>query len=332
VRADRRSLLVSIGLIALAAGANAAETTWMPASPKKPLSDITIGFTDVGAGGNAYSATYIDTFIKYAKELGVNAVVLDSQGDPAKQADQIRDLIAQQVNVMVVWPVNGKAVVPAVRQAHDAGIPVVITNSKIDDSGTKYTVTFSGPNDYAEAKMAGELMVKALSGKGNVVIIGGNPGYTVSEMRESGFRDALAKAPEMKVLDSQPASSWSREKSQAIMEDFITRFGKQIDGVYTMESSMGMGAQAAIRAAEKDGKIVPGHIKQTDCTLFGIGWDAIKAGDYFGSVLQSPEEDAKAALKAAILTAEGEKLPNEVYFDGVPVTKDNVDQIKKPSF
>src|ERR1700691_520330 len=92
VRADRRSLLVSIGLIGLAAGADAAEPAWMPASPKKPLSDITIGFTDVGAGGNAYSATYIETFIKYAKELGVNAVVLDSQGDPAKQADQIRDL------------------------------------------------------------------------------------------------------------------------------------------------------------------------------------------------------------------------------------------------
>jgi ribose transport system substrate-binding protein len=56
------------------------------------------------------------------------------------------------------------------------------------------------------------------------------------------------------------------------------------------------------------------------------------ADEYYGSVLQSPEEDAKAALKAAILLAEGQTLPQEVYFDGVAVTKENVEQIKRPNF
>jgi ribose transport system substrate-binding protein len=329
----RRTFLSSLTLlIGMAGGAYSADApAWLPGKLSKPLSDITIGFANVNAGGNAYSATYTDTFIATAKELGVKAVVLDAQADAAKQADQIRDLIAQQVDVLVVWPVNGKAVVPAVKSASEANIPVVITNSKIDDSGKKYTKTFSGPNDYAEAQMAAELMIKALSGKGNVVIIGGTPGYTVSQLREQGFRDAIGKHPDIKVLDSQPVN-WSREKSQALMEDYITRFGKTIDGVYAMDSGMGIGALSAIQAAEKEGKLERGHIKQTDATLFGVVYDAIKANEYYGSVLQSPEEDAKAALKAAILLVEGQTLPQEVYFDGVAVTKENVEQIKRPSF
>lgn len=333
MRITRRTVVSSLAvMIGMAGAAYAADKPdWLPADLGKPLSDITIGFANVNAGGNAYSATYTDTFIETAKDLGVKAVVLDAQADAAKQADHIRDLIAQQVDVLIVWPVNGKAVVPAVKQASEAEIPVVITNSKIDDSGKKYTKTFSGPNDYAEAQMAAELMIKALGGKGNVVIIGGTPGYTVSQLREQGFRDAIAKYPDIKVLDSQPVN-WSREKAQALMEDYITRFGKTIDGVYSMDSGMGIGALSAIQAAEKEGKIEPGHIQQTDATLFGVVYDAIKAGQYYGSVLQSPEEDAKAALKAAILLAEGQPLPEEVYFDGVPVTKENVDQIKRPSF
>ena len=328
----RRTVLSGLtAVLALTGGAYADQPSWLPANAPKPLSDITLGFANVNAGGNAYAATYTDTFINTAKELGVKSVVLDAQADPAKQADQIRDLIAQQVDVLIVWPANGKAVVPSVKQADAAGIPVVITNSDIDDTGRKYIKTFSGPNDYAEAEMAGKLMVKALAGKGNVVIIGGTPGYTVSQLRDQGFRDVVAKYPDIKIFDSQPVN-WSREKSQALMEDYITRFGKKIDGVYSMDSGMGIGALSAIQAAEKEGKLEPGHIKQTDCTLFGVVWDAIKAQQYYGSVLQSPEEDAKAAIKAAILIVEGQKLPPKVYFDGVPVTKENVDQIKRPSF
>jgi ribose transport system substrate-binding protein len=327
----KSSLLIGLGLlVGLTASASAADPEWMPKTLKKPLADVTIGFSSLGAGVNAYVATYVDTFSGYAKELGVKTAVLDSQADAAKQSDQIGDLVAQHVDVMVVWPANGKANVPAVKRAFEAGIPVVITNSKIDDSGKEFTATFSGPDDYAEAKLAGELMVKALNGKGNVVIIGGLPGYTVSQLREKGFRDAIAKS-DIKVLDAQPAN-WSREKAQSLMENYVTRFGKQIDGVYSADSGMGVGALSAIQAAVKEGKVEGGHIKLTDCTLFGVAYDAIKAGDYYGSVLQAPEEDAKSAVKAAVLIAEGQTVPKEIYIDTPVVTMENIDKIKRPSF
>jgi ribose transport system substrate-binding protein len=327
----RTTAVAGLGLfLGLSAAARAAEPDWLPSPLKRPLADITIGLSTLGAGVNAYVATYDDTFVAEAKKLGVKLILLDPQADPAKQADQVNDLIAQRVDVAVIWPVNGKAIVPSAKRVHDAGIPVVISNSKIDPTGKDYTTTFTGPDHYSEAKDAAELMIKALGGKGNVVMINGLPGFTTSQLRVQGFLDAIAAHPDIKVLDSQPAN-WSREKAQTLMENYIARFGKQIDGVYSADSGMGIGAMSAIQAAVKEGKLDAGHIKQTDCTLFGIAYDAIKTGDYYGSILQAPEEEARSALKAAILIAEGQTVPAENYFKVTLVTKDNVDQIQRPN-
>jgi len=323
--------VLSLAAAGLASPGYAQTPDWLQGELKKPLEEVTVGFASLGTGVNAYVATYVETFTNYAKELGVKAVILDAQADPAKQSDQISDLIAQNVDVMVVWPVNGKAVVPAVRRVHSAGIPVVITNSKIDASGESYTTTFSGPDDFTEANIAGKLMVEALGGKGNIVMISSTPGYSVSQLREAGFLAAIKDHPDIKILDSQPAYS-APDKAQAIMENYITRYGKQIDGVYSHDAGMGVGALAAVRAAVKEGKLDAGHVKFTDCTMFGSVYDAIKAGDYYGSVYQSPAEDAKAALKAAILVAEGRDVPKTIILETPPVTAANIDSFDRPNF
>jgi ribose transport system substrate-binding protein len=89
---------------------------------------------------------------------------------------------------------------------------------------------------------------------------------------------------------------------------------------------------SAIQAAAKEGKVDAGHIIETDCTLFAVAYDAIKAGEYYGSVLQAPEEDAKVAVQTAILIAEGQTVAKKIYFDTPVITKENIDKFKRPSF
>jgi ribose transport system substrate-binding protein len=317
--------------VSLVAHAAAPAPNWLPQPLPKPLGSISVGFSNLGSGVNGYVATYLDAFKKYSSELGIKTVILDAQVDPAKQADQINNLLAQHVDVAIAWPVNAVAVVPALRKAKEANLPVVVTNSNVSAAGAPYYDTFSGPNNYTEAQEAAKLMVKGLNGKGNVVIINGTPGYTTSQEREKGFLDYIAKYPEIKVLDKQPAN-WSTEKAQSVMENYIVRFGNKIDGVYSADAGMGMGALNAVKAAVSDKKIAAHHVILTDCSITGAAYDAIKAGDYYGSVLQSPEEDARAAIRSAVLIAEGEKLPKTVYFDTPAVTKDNIDKFSRPTF
>jgi ribose transport system substrate-binding protein len=316
--------------LGVATAAHAADPDWLK-SPKKPLSDVTVGFANLGPGVNAYAATYLKVFNDYAKELGIKTVVLDSQADAAKQASQINDLIAQQVDSMVVWPVNGKGIVPFVKKAYDAHIPVVITNSNIDSSGEQYIAAYTGPDDYHEAFLAGQMMVEALKGKGNIVMLNGIPGYTVTQLRIDGFKEAIKDHPDVKILDSQPAY-FSQEKAQTLMENYITRFGKKIDGVFSVDSGVGAGALSAVQAAVADGKLDAKHVQMVDATIFGGIYDAIKSGDYYGSVVQSPEDDAKVALKTAVMVAEGMEVPRKVFLPMPIVTGQTIGGIPHPSF
>jgi ribose transport system substrate-binding protein len=308
----------------------AAEPAWFPKDAKKPLDSLTIGYAFVGAALNSYVATHGEEFQNYAKEIGVSAIFLDGQLDPAKQSEQVNDLITQQVDAIILWPVNGEALVPAVRRAKDAGIPVVIANTQIADAGKPLTAAFSGPDDFTEGRLSGELMAECLKGKGNVVMIDGLPGYMVATQRHAGFIEGIKESPDIKVIAAEPAN-FSQEKSQSVMEAMITKYGNTIDGVWTPEAGSGAGALTSVRAAVKDGKLKKG-VCMTDATIFGTIYDAIKAGDYYGSVWQAPRTDAQAAMKSAVLAAEGVAQPAMNFFETPKISRANIASFERPNF
>ena len=288
---------------------------------------IKIGITQNNVGVDSYQTTYEKAFkAAAAADPNVDVVVLDAGGDVARQIAQIQDLTQQKVQAIIIWPTNGKAVVPAVRKAHEAGIPVIITNSNIAKEGMPYIAAFSGPNNIEQGKEAADMMCKALNNKGDIVQIAGKPGYTTAIEREKGFEDELAKAcPEVKIMDTQPGD-WNREKSQRVMEDFLVKYPK-IDGVYAADDNMGVGALNAAKAAGR-----AKDIKFIGATNFAVGYEAMAKGEYYGSVYQSPVDDAENALQTAIDVVEGKKVPKMNYFKTPEITQENMKQFTKPVF
>ncbi|MEM8855142.1 MAG: sugar ABC transporter substrate-binding protein [Pseudomonadota bacterium] len=288
---------------------------------------ITIGITQNNVGVDSYQTTYEKAFIAAAEaDPEVDVVVLDAGGDVARQIGQIQDLIQQKVDAMIIWPTNGQAVVPAVRQAHKAGIPVVITNSKIADAGNDFIASFSGPDNITQGQYSAQMMCDALNGEGQIVQVSGQPGYTTAMERQSGFEEELAKVcPNVTIMETQPAD-WNREKAQRVMENFLTKYDS-IDGVYSGDDNMGVGALNAAKAAGRaDGMIFIG------ATNFAVGYEAMGRGEYYGSVYQSPVEDARNALKTAKTVVQGGEVPFLNYFDTPKITKENMDQFEKPVF
>ncbi|UOF90955.1 sugar ABC transporter substrate-binding protein [Fodinisporobacter ferrooxydans] len=317
--------LLSAMVVLSGCGSQNSQSASSPPAKTKDIHNIVIGITESNVGADSYETTYDQSFRDYAKKLGVKTVMLDAGGDPAKQMNQIEDLIQQKVSVIIVWPTNGKTIIPAVKKAYNAGIPVIMTNSPIDPSGNKYIKGFSGPDNVAEGREAGEELAEALNGKGNIVEILGTPGYTTSIQRAQGFNEAIKKYPNIKVLDSQPANG-DRAKAQQVMEDFLTKY-KDINGVYALDDNVGVGALNAIKAA---GRLK--DIKITGSGNFAVGYDAIAKGEYYGSVYQSPVSDAENALKMGIDVAEGKKVPFNDYFKTPKITHSNYKQFTKPVF
>ena len=95
-----------------------------------------IGITQNNVGVDSYQTTYEEAFIAAAEaNPNVEVVVLDAGGDVARQIAQMQDLIQQEVDAIIIWPTNGQAVIPAVREASEADIPVIVTNSNIAEPG-----------------------------------------------------------------------------------------------------------------------------------------------------------------------------------------------------
>ncbi|MFB9148154.1 sugar ABC transporter substrate-binding protein [Roseovarius ramblicola] len=293
---------------------------------------MTIGITQNNVGVDSYQTTYEQAFIAAAEaNPDVEVVVLDAGGDVARQIAHMEDLIQRQVDAIIIWPTNGEAVIPAVRKAYKADIPVIVTNSNIAEQGFDFVASFSGPDNITQGARAAEIMCDRFNDLGiedeaRVIEITGQPGYTTAIERSEGFQDRLPEVcPNVDLVESQPGD-WNREKSQQVMEAFLVKYD-DIDGVYAGDDNMGVGALNAARAADRaDG------ITFVGATNFSVGYEAMARGDYWGSIYQSPVDDAEAALRTAIDVLSGKDVPFLNYFDTPKITQDNMDAFEKPVF
>jgi ribose transport system substrate-binding protein len=317
-RKSKLSLACTTALIALGGAASAQS--------------VTIGITQNNVGVDSYQTTYEQAFVAAAEaNPDVDVVVLDAGGDVARQIAQIQDLIQQDVDAMIIWPTNGQAVIPAVREAHRAGIPVVITNSNIAEDGFDFITSFSGPDNVTQGSRSAEIMCDRFTELGiqdeaRVVEITGQPGYTTAIERSEGFQERLPEVcPNVTLVDSQPGN-WNREDSQRVMEAFLVQYD-DIDGVYSGDDNMGAGAlNAALAAGRAEG------ITFVGATNFAVGYDAMERGEYWGSIYQSPVDDAEAALQTALDIIAGEEVPFLNYFDTPKITQENMGDFDRPVF
>ena len=109
-------------------------------------------------------------------------------------------------------------------------------------------LAFTGPNCYSEAEVVAHEAIRR-NPTGRVVMITGTPGYSAAEDRKNGFLDTVMRvAPNMKILDIQ-SGNWMRDEAQRVMSDFITKYGDQIDIVYSHDDNMTVGVINALKDA-----------------------------------------------------------------------------------
>ena len=293
---------------------------------------ILIGVTNNNTGIDSYQTTH-DKVVRetVAAMDGVEAIILDAQGDVAKQIDQVENLMQKKVDVIVIWPVNGKAVVPVCKKAHEAGFPIVVANSLIDESGYEYVDCFTGPDTYEEGAVAARAMIKVFEDMGvtrtkKVVELMGLPGYVTAIRRSDGWQDIIKEQDDFEILATEP-TDWNREKATQKMENLIVKYGDEIDGVYVADDNIGIGALNALKEAGMAGDVV-----MTSACLFGEGYDAIKEGYISASVFQSPAEDARNSIETAVKLAKGQDLEFWQFFETPPVYQENVDDFERPNF
>lgn len=254
-----------------------------------------------------------------AKIFGSAVTYFDPALDPVKQVSMIEDCTSRKPDVIVVNAVDPAAVVPAIAKAKEAGIPVLMQNADTTDEGHAYTSAFIGSQSFDQGYAVGEMINKALGGKGKVAVITGKVGQTDAVNRTAGMEAAFKDAAsEIEVIAVQPAD-WSKDRALTVMQDLLTRF-PQIDAVFGHDDPMALGALEAIKAQGREGEI----------KVFGVNGNkeacaAIKAGEMYGTALQMSYLVGVYTVRAAYDLANNRLISRTILAPTAPVTPDSID-------
>jgi ribose transport system substrate-binding protein len=256
-----------------------------------------------------------------ADRLGVTLQVqaAEREIDVDKQMQIVENMLQTGIDVLAITPSGSREIVTALVKASSANVPIIIVDTRLDakaasDAGVKPS-TFIGSDNYAGGRLAGEYVVSLTGGKAKVGVLEGIPGHETGDSRLRGFRDAVAKAPGITIVASQPAN-WERDQGFNVFQNMLQAH-PDIDTVFAASDLMALGAIEAIAAARKTGQIrVVGFDALDDAKK------AIAAGTMSASVAQFPYEMGKAAVESAVKLLAGETLPADIMVKLEMVKKD----------
>ena len=206
-----------------------------------------------------------------AKELGV---VAKFTGPPTidvnQQIDSVNRAIAQHVDGIIMVPMSD-GVTPAIDKAVEAGIPVVCADA---DAPSSKRFCFVGTGNYNAGYQGGQWLARLLNGKGKVAILS-IPGTDHLKKRENGYKDALAKFPEIQIVkigNDQGSQVEAQKVSLAILQAF-----PDLAAFACVEAGGGQGAAVAVKQAGKVGQVRIVAMDRDEATLQAIDEGVIDA-------------------------------------------------------
>ena len=235
-----------------------------------------------------------------------------------EQLSQVEDVIVKKPDAIVFIPVDYKAMVPAVEKINAAGIPVVNITDRV--ASGKF-VAFVGADDYSIGLATARALLKAIGGKGNVIILEGVKGTLTNTDRVRGFNDALKETPNVKLLASQPAN-YQRLQALQVMENLMQSF-PSIDGVLAANDPMAVGAIEALEGANRKALAVGINGSKEAVELIKSG-KLLASGDFNGFI------QGCIGTEIAVRNLRKEPTPNEVILKPIVITETNFAPYETP--
>jgi ribose transport system substrate-binding protein len=254
-------------------------------------------------------------------KLSVTFLGAQSESNINEQINIVESAIDRGVRAIVLAPSDTKALQPAVKKAKDAGIPVIIIDSKLDGDPSQYDSFLATDNKAAGeacAKAMIDLLTAAGTTEGKIQVMSYVAGVGSEVGRVGGFNDYIKANSKFTLLETQYSNS---DMPTALNQTTnVLAANPDLVGIFGANEPTAVGMGRAITEAKLGGKIV------------AIGFDGnsalagfVKDGTLQGIAVQSSYNMGFLGVKTAYDIATGK--PIEAYVDTgfIIVTKDNID-------
>ena len=230
-----------------------------------------------------------------AELLGIQLDVRDAGQNGAAQVRDISELLQKRPDLLLVAPVNGRTVAPAIHRANRARVPVISVDRRC--AGGR-VLCHIGSDNTAGGRMAADVIRRRLRGSGRIVELEGTSGTAAAQERGAGFNSALAAHPSLKVVARATADFdrlAARQRMKALLDQRL-----DFDGVFAHNDSMILGALEALEARDRSVRPVL------------VGFDgipeavqAVRSGRLSATIAQQPARMGELALESAALFFRG---------------------------
>ena len=255
------------------------------------------------------------------KEFGAQILwqgpLLESDRDG--QITVVQNFVTKRVDGICLAPLDSQALVPAVQEAKQTGVPVVIFDSGLDD--TESIVSYVATDNRHGGQLAAEEMARQLGGKGNVILLRYNPGSESTYQREEGFLEKLRDYPDIKVISSDQYAGTTEPQAVEKAQQLLTKYRSEVNGVFAVCEPNAHGVLEALKGLDLAKKVV------------FIGFDpsermvqALRDGEMKGIVLQDPVQMGYLAVKTMIHHLRGQAVDKVVGTGESIATPENLQE------
>ncbi len=232
--------LLTLALALVLAGCRNSAPTAANPSPA-----VVVGFSQLGSE-SGWRIGNTASMEQAAKEWGFGLMLDNANQRQEKQIAAIRSFISYQVDVIVFSPIVETGWDNVLREARQAGIPVILTDRMVDVDDEDLYTAYIGADFLAEGRRAGEFLLRKADAMGadhlNIVEITGTENSTPMRDRQAGFAEAIAGDARFTVLESI-TGDFLRSKGRECMRTLLDRYGAEgIDVVYSHNDAMTLGA------------------------------------------------------------------------------------------
>jgi D-allose transport system substrate-binding protein len=316
---QRTMALAAAAVVALTASGAGAQDQKVYGVLLKTLSNPFWGAMEQGVQDGAEQA---------GVEYYLQAVESDQAAEP--QLNVCTTMLEREPDVMITAAINSTNLLPCLKQATDAGIPVVDLDANLDhdiaaEAGVDIAFTIGSDNVAAGAQGA-EYLVEQLGADatGPVLVIEGLSGNITGQRRAQGFAEKLAElAPGLEIVASLPGD-WDRAKAANITNDILTRHPDLV-AIFAANDTMALGAVETVFAAGKGEDVV---MIGVDGNVDAV--ESIKAGRLDASVAQLPYLVGKQAVETVGAVLDGKEVEKLQYVTTLVLTQDVLEEGSEP--
>jgi len=239
-----------------------------------------------------------------AAARGLDIVVVACEMDPAKQAAQIEDFVAERVSAILLAPCDSDAVGPHLAGPERAGIPV-FTADIAARSGK--VVSHVASDNVQGGRLAARAMAAALGDRGNVLIID-HPTVASVQDRVRGFEDEIKQHPAIRIV-GRPSADGQRAKAMSVMEDMLQAH-PDLNGVFGINDDSALGALSVVESAGRKDIAIVGYDATDEAQAAMRRSSALKA-----EVIQQPDKIGRTAIDIIARYLKCETVPPLVSVD-----------------